>query len=584
MPNEKRRKSVEEIIAKYGVQSISTDAVNDIPVDEEFIRPGHAAKNRKNSSLHFRNEAKPHDLEDTQEIDVTAQEQTDRQQYASQFRLPENYDAEPVYSEDGETVEDGFLPENDEYIIPNFTDGTAALQDRYRDELDFEIPSYEEEEPDYDDSRRQVKRQNWMIRFLRFFIPWKGDGIGEIIRKIIFIVAFITLIVSGSILIPTLYEDWKAGKTDQQVAALYHNGSDEEKIKQAETILGKALPDGILPEFALLYANNQEITGWVTIPDTLVDYPIAKAQDNQYYLSHDYYKNQTRYGVPFMDFNCAVQPLGENTVVYGHHMNNGTVFSGLDVYRTLEGYQKHPVVTFNTIYERHQWKVIGAFITNSEAKDDNGYYFDYTVKNFLDEADFNGYLQGVKERSFFSTNVDVTYGDKLLTLQTCNYEFNNARLIVVARMVRDGEDAAVDVSGVQTNPNPRYPQAYYNKKGIMNPFSTGGWIPGTGEQPTTTTTAPETTTALEITTALNTTTTVAATRPVTTAPRTTDPTTSKPTITTTKPITSKPITDPITEPSTEPPTSEPEPIENPTEKPTVPPEPSQPEESVEVMD
>ena len=300
-------------------------------------------------------------------------------------------------------------------------------------------------------SRQQIKRQSRMIRFLHFFVPWKGDCIGEIIRKIVFLMAFIALIISGSILVPTLYEDYKAGQTDKQITALYHNGSDEEKIRQAETILGKALPEGILPEFALLYANNQEIAGWVTIPDTLIDYPIAKAQDNQYYLSHDYYKNQTRYGVPFMDSGCTVQPLGENTVIYGHHMNNGTVFSGLDVYRTLEGYQKHPVITFNTIYERHQWKVIGAFITNSETKEDNGYCFDYRKKGFVNETDFNGYVQEVKERSFFSTNVDVTYGDKLLTLQTCSHDFNDARLIVVARMVRDGEDVAVDVTGAKAN-------------------------------------------------------------------------------------------------------------------------------------
>ena len=573
MPNEKRRKSVDEIIAKYGVQSISTEAANDILFDEEFARTIRPAAEPKDTPPPFREEAPAREIEDLRKAEQEEQvKETPRR--TSHYTLPENYQAKSAYDEeeaDGEEGDFSFLSSDDDYVIPNSAYYTQPMGDKYsgrglREDMDFDMQEDGEEVPSANYGGHD-ERPNWFIRFLRFFIPWKGDGIGEIIRKIIFLVALVSLIVSASILVPAWYEDWKAGQTDNQVSALYRDGSDEEKIKQAEAILGKSLPAGILPEFALLYANNQDIAGWVTIPDTLVDYPIAKAQDNKFYLTHDYYKNNTRYGVPFMDYDCGIQPMGDNTVIYGHHMNNGTVFSGLDAYRTVEGYQKHPVINFNTIYERRQWKVIGAFLTNSDPADDNGYQFDYRVKSFVDEADFNGYLQGVKERSLFTTNVDVTYGDKLLTLQTCAHDFHEARLIVVARMVRDGEDAAVDVTGAQTNPNPRYPQVYYNNKGILNPFSAGGWVPGGAEQQITTT-VPVTTTTPEVTTTP--TTTAGTTKPTTTAPHTTT-TTTRPTTTTTKPTTTttKPTTT-TTKPTTttsKPTTTEP-PVTDPPEEPS----------------
>lgn len=615
MANEKRHKSVDEIIAKYGVQSISTEAVNDTPVNEDVVRPARSIEEPTTKKaeeqaveipISFKEPEKKRKELDASEIDEALRmAKVIMQKQSRRFQLPEDYQTKPAFKNEEveeEKLQSAFAPAEDDYTAQNSAYDTEPEEEPYSPPREWgvetqEEDSYEGESDYYSDDYEQEPQQNWLIRFIRFFIPWRGDSVGEIIRKIIFLIALVTLIVSASILIPTLHEDWKAGQTDRQVAALYHEGSDEDKIKQAEEILGGELPQEILPEFALLYANNQDVVGWITVPDTLVDYPIARAEDNAYYMNHDYYKNKTRYGVPFMDYDCSAQPLGANTVIYGHHMNNGTVFGGLDNYRTLEGYQKRPVISFNTIYERHQWKVIGAFVTNADPADDNDYAFNYRVKNFADEADFNGYLQGVKERSLFNTNVDVTYGDKLLTLQTCGHDFHEARLVVVARMVRPGEDETVDTSAATENQNPRFPQAYYNKKGLVNPFSAGGWIPA-GEEPTTseTTTEPTTTAAdSEETTTQGTTegTTRRGTTESDTTTRTTRPTTTTTTghssTTTTEGTTDETTTgdEPTTEPSsteeeettthasvttTEPPV---------TEAPTDPPAPPEPEEPSE---
>ena len=151
-------------------------------------------------------------------------------------------------------------------------------------------------------------------------------------------------------------------------------------------------------------------------------------------------------------------------------MNDGSVFGVLDEYKTIEGFKKAPVITFNTMYHNYQWKVIGAFITNAEPSDDNGYVFKYYFTDLSTEDRFSAYYNALQERSLYYTGVDFLPTDKILTLSTCSHEFENARFVVVARMVRNGEVPEVDVSRAVVNSNPRYPQAYYDKKKQDNPY------------------------------------------------------------------------------------------------------------------
>ena len=82
----------------------------------------------------------------------------------------------------------------------------------------------------------------------------------------------------------------------------------------------------------------------------------------------------------------------------------------------------------------------------------------------------SSYLSELAQRSLYDTGVDVLPTDKLLTLSTCSHEFEDARFVVVARLVRPGEKAEVDTSKAVINSKPRYPQAYYSKKGMSNPY------------------------------------------------------------------------------------------------------------------
>ena len=167
-----------------------------------------------------------------------------------------------------------------------------------------------------------------------------------------------------------------------------------------------------------------------------------------------------------------------NSIIYGHSTRSSDkIFSKLFDYRTTRGFINNPIIEFNTIYHDYKWKVYAVFITNATTAEDNGYFFNYVWTN-ISEASFGQYIAELDSRKLYTTGVDIKPTDKILTLSTCLYEFDNARLVVVARMVRDGESEEVDTSLVKTNPNPRYPQAWYDKDKKQNPYKNANrWYP-----------------------------------------------------------------------------------------------------------
>jgi len=261
-----------------------------------------------------------------------------------------------------------------------------------------------------------------------------------------------------------------------------HELTEEEKqeiIRKEWEKIKKKYPDVDFPsnlqlEYAKLYAQNQDFVGFLKADGIDMSLPVVQTSNDDYYLKKDFNKRNTKYGTPFVTHLNTISEerygLDTNTVIFGHHMNDGSVFGILDEYKTIEGFKAAPVISFNTMYHNYDWKVIAAFVTNAEASDDNGYVFKYYFTDLSTEERFSAYLNALSERSLYNTGVDVLPTDKILTLSTCSHEFENARFVVVARMVRNGEVPEVDVSRATVNSNPRYPQAYYDKNKKDNPY------------------------------------------------------------------------------------------------------------------
>ena len=229
-------------------------------------------------------------------------------------------------------------------------------------------------------------------------------------------------------------------------------------------------PPNLQLKYAKLYATNQDFVGYLSAEGVGLNLPVVQTTDDEKYLSKNFYGQSTKYGCPFVTHFNNIETLDTNTVIFGHHMNDGTVFGALDKYKTIDGFKKAPVITFNTLYRDYKWKVIAAFITNAYEKEDNGFVFRYYFTSLSTEERYAAYLNELMQRSLYDTGVDVLPSDKILTLSTCSHEFEDARFVVVARLVRQGESEEVDVSRASVNSNPRYPQAYYDKKKQKNPY------------------------------------------------------------------------------------------------------------------
>ena len=304
------------------------------------------------------------------------------------------------------------------------------------------------------------------------------SGAGEIVRKIVLAISIITIIVSSGILVNTYFiEPYRfkadAEKLEAQMNESINNHSDliVEEVNVADTNVN--YPEGMLAKYAQLYAANDDLAGWISIPGFEINLPIVQGNDNSYYLKKDVYGKYTRYGVPFFDYRMTdLQNLHRNTVVYGHNMRyDDLIFGMLENYRGIEdGFARAPVIECNTIYGDHTWFVYAAFLTNSKESDDNGYVLPY---NFIDigEQKFEEYIDEIDKRKFYTTGIDIAPTDKILTLSTCAYDFDDARLVVIARERREGESINIDVSKAYYNQNPKYPQAWYDINKKTNPYA-----------------------------------------------------------------------------------------------------------------
>lgn len=248
-----------------------------------------------------------------------------------------------------------------------------------------------------------------------------------------------------------------------------------------------SFPDGIQDKFKNAYAMNNDLVGWLTIPNTRVDTPILQSKDNVYYLRNNYFGIYTEFGDPFMDFRNNPKDLSRNTILYSHNLrgdpiNKGLIFADVMKYREVSGYRNAPIIKFSTLYNDYIYKVFAAFVTNAADSGDNGYTF-YYIEPEMNNSQFGEFISEVKKRSIYTTDVDVLDSDKILTLSTCTYELDNGakevsgRLVVMARLVRDGESADVDTSKAVQNENPRFPQAYYDKHNLNNPYKNDkNWV------------------------------------------------------------------------------------------------------------
>lgn len=203
----------------------------------------------------------------------------------------------------------------------------------------------------------------------------------------------------------------------------------------------------IADSFDKLRQQNKDIVGWLSI-DGVVDEPVLQ-RDNDYYLTHDATGAENVTGALFLDENCNLRVVPNNTLIHGHNMKEGAMFGSLKKYKVKDAnfYKEHPYITLNTLYEEATYVIFA--VTEINIRSDQHYYVPFwQYINFSNEDSYNAYISKIREFSHFQTKVDVQPGDRLLTLATCSGTDEDARLLVSARMLRDGEDTIALNQGI----------------------------------------------------------------------------------------------------------------------------------------
>lgn len=191
----------------------------------------------------------------------------------------------------------------------------------------------------------------------------------------------------------------------------------------------------ILAKYKTLYEKNKRLIGWLKIDDTNIDYPIMQTVNNEYYLDHNYNQEYDKNGSLFLDKDCNAAFPNTNMIIYGHHMKSGNMFGNLNYYSKESYFKEHPQFQFDTIYEEGVYDVMYVFRSRIYSEEEIVFkYYQFFDATSADE--FYSYMDAMTNLSLYDTGVTASYGDKLITLSTCDSSEEDGRFVVVAKKVK----------------------------------------------------------------------------------------------------------------------------------------------------
>ncbi|MDE6141339.1 MAG: class B sortase [Bacilli bacterium] len=197
-----------------------------------------------------------------------------------------------------------------------------------------------------------------------------------------------------------------------------------------------------LPPVDWEYTNevNEEANAWIYIPgvgpDNGINLPVVQGEDNDYYLNHDIYGNEDDRGTLFIDYrnnpmDSGTQELSDVTVIYGHNRKSGAMFAPICNYKTQKFYDRHPygviIAENGDVYKIDFFA--GVIVDGSNS-------LNVYASDFIDESQFNAYFDNIVSNSTFESDCKVQFGDKIILLQTCSYEYDGAKYLLYGRLTK----------------------------------------------------------------------------------------------------------------------------------------------------
>lgn len=250
------------------------------------------------------------------------------------------------------------------------------------------------------------------------------------LRRILFLIFFAVFVFSAAAVARYAANSYAQKRSYRHLVELAEQSAENETAQPVQP-----QEPTMLARYEALYRENDDLVGWIKIDGTNINYPVVQSKDApNFYLKHDFEKNYTDYGCPYAQQNCDVQAPSDNVVLYGHNMKDGTMFCDLTNYKSESFWAQHRTIQFDTLTQKNEYTVIAAF------KGEAAELFAYNA--FVDAAtpeEFDAYVAAVKELALYDTGISAAYGDKLITLSTCEYSFENGRMVVVAKRTSEAE-------------------------------------------------------------------------------------------------------------------------------------------------
>ena len=288
----------------------------------------------------------------------------------------------------------------------------------------------------------------------------------KILSVCLLLVSIGGIAISAANLIPYMREEVQSASLYAELAVIHAAGDSHSAAVAPETISAEDVPEGSIAKDALLdddapdededmpleemqepisppvihtgllalHEKNPDCVAWITIGGTVIDYPVMyRPTQKNYYLHRDFNGSHASAGALFIAENCDPDDC-DNVIIYGHHMNSGKMFAALTRYKKQSFYEEHRWIIYETLHGSETYEIMFVFTTPVYTGHDFAYY---TFSKANSAEEYDAFISACRERALYDTGVTAQYGDKLLTLSTCEYSQKNGRMVVVTRKTNE---------------------------------------------------------------------------------------------------------------------------------------------------
>ena len=272
--------------------------------------------------------------------------------------------------------------------------------------------------------------------FRKQTISKKNNNNLKIVRYIFGLLCIIIILFSLYIIFKWSFDNYKIHRINKNISQninSYQNNNPGQLVNEPYNKKSNYYYYVTFPfyqaDFSNLLEINNDTVGFIKVPNTIINYPIVQTNNNEYYLTHSFDKKKNKAGCLFMDYRSSIDPLGDNTIIYGHRRIDGTLFGSLRnvLTSTWQNNKDNYIIYFSTLKENMLFQIFSIYTIEKES-----YYITTYFRNSLEKQTW---LDTIQKRNISTMATEVDINDKILTLSTC-FGDSSERLVVHAKLIK----------------------------------------------------------------------------------------------------------------------------------------------------